>query len=227
MDTILEYDWKLSLDGNEISEKEFERISNLKVPFIQLRGQWVQVDIHQIKTLSKMKIIKALNGKIPVGELLRLNLSDEEIIPGISIDNIDNQEAVGHFFEKLFNLNSIEQVDIPKGFKGTLREYQKRGFNWLTFLRDHGIGACLADDMGLGKTIQSICLLLYERENKLTNKPTLIICPTSVVGNWEKEIEKFAPVLNPQFITEIVDGVMKLLVRRYIKMKLSLPPMLL
>ncbi|MBU3144057.1 DEAD/DEAH box helicase [Clostridium sp. CF012] len=195
MDTILEYDWKVALDGSEISEKEFDRISNLKVPFIQLRGQWVQVDIHQIKTLSKMKISKSLNGKIPVGELLRLNLSDEEIIPGISVDNIDNQEAVGHFFEKLFNLNSIEEVDIPSGFSGTLREYQKRGFYWLTFLRDHGIGACLADDMGLGKTIQSICLLLYERENKLTDKTTLIICPTSVVGNWEKEIEKFAPNL--------------------------------
>ena len=195
MDTILEYNWKLALDGNEISEKEFERISNLKVPFIQLRGQWVQVDIHQVKTLSKMKMNKGLNGKIPVGELLRLNLSNEEIIPGISIDNIDNQEAVGHFFDKLFNLNSIEKVDIPSGFKGTLREYQKRGFYWLTFLRDHGIGACLADDMGLGKTVQSICLLLYERENKLTDKPTLIICPTSVVGNWEKEIEKFAPGL--------------------------------
>ncbi|GCD11529.1 DEAD/DEAH box helicase [Clostridium tagluense] len=195
MDTILEYDWKLALDGNAISEKEFDRISNLKVPFIQLRGEWVQIDIHQIKTLSKMKISKSLNGKIPVGELLRLNLSDEEIIPGISVDNIDNQEAVGHFFEKLFNLNSIEEVDIPKGFSGTLREYQKRGFYWLTFLRDHAIGACLADDMGLGKTVQSICLLLYERENKLTDKPTLIICPTSVVGNWEREIEKFAPGL--------------------------------
>ncbi|MGH4140792.1 DEAD/DEAH box helicase [Clostridium sp.] len=195
MDTILEYDWKLALDGGEISEKEFERISNLKVPFIQLRGQWVQVDIHQIKTLSKMKMNKGLNGKIPVGELLRLNLSEEEIIPGVSVDNIDNQEAVGNFFEKLFDHNSIDEVDIPKGFRGTLREYQKRGFYWLTFLRDHGIGACLADDMGLGKTIQSICLLLYERENKLTDKPTLIICPTSVVGNWKKEIEKFAPGL--------------------------------
>jgi len=195
MDTILEYDWKLALNGNEISEKEFEKISNLKVPFIQLRGQWVQVDIHQIKTLSKMKMNKGLNGKIPVGELLRLNLSEEEIIPGVRVDNIDNQEAVGHFFEKLFNLNNIEEVAIPLGFRGTLREYQKRGFSWLTFLRNHGIGACLADDMGLGKTVQSICLMLYEREKKLTDKPTLIICPTSVVGNWEREIEKFAPNL--------------------------------
>ncbi|MBW9148778.1 DEAD/DEAH box helicase [Clostridium sp. CM028] len=195
MDTILEYDWKLALNGEEISEKEFEKISNLKIPFIQLRGQWVQVDIHQIKTLSKMKMNKGLNGKIPVGELLRLNLSDEEIIPGVTVDNIDNQEAVGHFFEKLFNLNNIEEVDIPLGFRGTLREYQKRGFYWLTFLRNHGIGACLADDMGLGKTVQSICLMLYEREKGLTDKPTLIICPTSVVGNWEKEIEKFAPNL--------------------------------
>ena len=195
MDTILEYDWKLALDGNEISEKEFEKISNLKVPFIQFRGQWVEVDIHQIKTLAKMKINKGLNGKIPVGELLRLNLSDEEIIPGVSVDNIDNQEAVEHFFQKLFNLNNIEQVDIPLGFRGTLREYQKRGFYWLIFLRNYGIGACLADDMGLGKTIQSICLMLYEREKGLTDNPTLIICPTSVVGNWEKEIEKFAPGL--------------------------------
>jgi SNF2 family DNA or RNA helicase len=195
MDTILEYDWKLALDGNEISDSEFEKISNLKVPFIQFRGQWVEVDINQIKTLAKMKINKGLNGKIPVGELLRLNLSDEEIIPGVSVDNIDNQKAVEHFFQKLFNLNNIEQVDIPKGFRGVLREYQKRGFYWLTFLRSYGIGACLADDMGLGKTVQSICLLLYEREKGLTDKPTLIICPTSVVGNWEKEIEKFAPGL--------------------------------
>ncbi|MPQ30847.1 DEAD/DEAH box helicase [Clostridium estertheticum] len=195
MDTILEYDWRLALNGNEISEKEFDKISNLKVPFIQLRGQWVQVDIHQIKSLSKMKMNKGLNGKIPMGELLRLNLSDEEIVPGVSVDNMDNQEAVGNFFEKLFNLNNIEQVNIPKGFRGTLREYQKRGFSWLTFLRNHGIGACLADDMGLGKTVQSICLMLYEREKRLTDKPTLIICPTSVVGNWEREIEKFAPGL--------------------------------
>lgn len=195
MDTILEYDWKLALDGNDISDKEFEKISNLKVPFVQLRGQWIEVDIHQIKALAKMKISKSLNGKIHIGELLRLNLGEEEIIPGVSVDNIESQEAVGHFFDKLFNLNKIEEVAIPLGFVGTLREYQKRGFYWLIFLRNHGIGACLADDMGLGKTVQSICLLLYEREKKLTDKPTLIICPTSVVGNWEREIEKFAPGL--------------------------------
>jgi SNF2 family DNA or RNA helicase len=195
LDTILEYDWKLALDGDEISESEFEKISNLKVPFIQFRGEWVEVDIHQIKTLAKMKINKGTSGKIPVSELLRINLSDEEIIPGVSVDNIDNQEAVEHFFQKLFNLNNLEQVDIPSGFSGVLREYQKRGFYWLTFLRNYGIGACLADDMGLGKTVQSICLLLHEREKGLTDRPTLIICPTSVVGNWEKEIEKFAPGL--------------------------------
>jgi SNF2 family DNA or RNA helicase len=195
MDTILEYDWKLALEGNELSEKEFEKLSNLKVPFIQLRGQWVEVDIHQVKTLTKMKMNKALNGKIPVGELLRINLSEEEIIPGVSVDNIDNQDSVEHFFKKLYNLNNIEEVDVPLGFRGSLREYQRRGFSWLTFLRNHGIGSCLADDMGLGKTVQSICLMLYEREKGLTNKPTLIICPTSVVGNWEKEIEKFAPGL--------------------------------
>ena len=83
----------------------------------------------------------------------------------------------------------------PQGFKGELRPYQARGVSWLSFLEQWGLGACLADDMGLGKTIQLIAFLLHQKAlNRLTG-PVLLICPTSVLGNWEREVHRFAPKL--------------------------------
>src|SRR5262249_51494445 len=82
---------------------------------------------------------------------------------------------------------------VPAGFEGTLRPYQVRGYSWLAFLRRWGMGACLADDMGLGKTIQTLALIL--RDWQTTQRPTLLICPTSVVANWAKESQRFTPEL--------------------------------
>ena len=82
----------------------------------------------------------------------------------------------------------------PAGFKGTLRPYQLRGFSWLGFLRQYGLGACLADDMGLGKTIQALALLERDHASGV-DRPVLLVCPTSVVGNWRKEAARFAPGL--------------------------------
>jgi superfamily II DNA or RNA helicase len=82
----------------------------------------------------------------------------------------------------------------PKSFQGKLRDYQRRGFSWLSFMERLGLGACLADDMGLGKTIQTLALLCeLKEENRLA--PTLLVCPTSVLGNWLREAERFAPTL--------------------------------
>jgi SNF2 family DNA or RNA helicase len=80
----------------------------------------------------------------------------------------------------------------PHGFKGKLRPYQKRGFSWLAFLRQWGLGACLADDMGLGKTVQTLALLQRERAASET-RPVLVVCPTTVINNWRKEAEFFTP----------------------------------
>ena len=88
---------------------------------------------------------------------------------------------------------------VPAGLKAELRTYQHDGFAWLAFLRRYGLGACLADDMGLGKTVQFIAYLLHVKETTLERKekrlPSLLICPTSVLGNWQKELERFAPSL--------------------------------
>ncbi|MBN1954149.1 MAG: DEAD/DEAH box helicase, partial [Anaerolineae bacterium] len=90
----------------------------------------------------------------------------------------------------------LQELPPPRGLAGELRPYQLRGYSWLAFLRKWGMGSCLADDMGLGKTIQAIALLLRERERAGDGvPPALVICPTSVVGNWKREINRFAPGL--------------------------------
>jgi len=86
-------------------------------------------------------------------------------------------------------------IEIPAGFVGQLRPYQARGVSWLAFLERWGLGACLADDMGLGKTPQLIAFLLHLKEQNMLDSPTLVVCPTSVLGNWEREVKKFGPLL--------------------------------
>src|SRR6266851_3878715 len=86
-------------------------------------------------------------------------------------------------------------IQDPQSLQGTLRDYQKRGVAWLQYLESLGLNPCLADDMGLGKTLEVIARLLKEREEADDVPPTLVIAPTSVLGNWRKEIERFAPQL--------------------------------
>ena len=92
---------------------------------------------------------------------------------------------------------SYEMQETPEGFRGTLRPYQARGFSWLHFLTKHGLGACLADDMGLGKTVQLLALALHygETVSERRRKPMLVVCPASVVYNWQREAQRFAPSL--------------------------------
>jgi SNF2 family DNA or RNA helicase len=104
--------------------------------------------------------------------------------------------------ERLRHQQPLINIAEPEGFVGELRAYQRRGVGWLAHLRQLGLGACLADDMGLGKTIQAIALLLHVRNEAVREhgpdtrlQPTLLICPTSVVANWRREIERFAPGL--------------------------------
>jgi len=97
--------------------------------------------------------------------------------------------------KQLKNFEGIKEVTPPKGLTITLRDYQKFGLNWLMFLRDFRFGGILADDMGLGKTIQTLSLLLRLKEGRKLKKPVLIIVPTSLLGNWKAEIEKFTPTL--------------------------------
>ena len=115
---------------------------------------------------------------------------------------VERDQALSDMLEKLHDKSRLELIADPVRFQGKLRDYQKRGVSWLSYLESLGLNGCLADDMGLGKSAQVIARLLQEREVLSTRKetknavlPTLLIAPTSVVGNWQKEMEKFAPEL--------------------------------
>jgi SNF2 family DNA or RNA helicase len=108
-----------------------------------------------------------------------------------------NGERIRLLASKLASFNGITPIELPQGLNATLRDYQKQGVDWLCFLKEYQLGGILADDMGLGKTVQALAFLLYVKQHTAVNdrKPSLIICPTSLVGNWQKEAEKFTPSL--------------------------------
>ncbi len=155
-------------------------------------GSYAPVDPEQVgEVLEAMAEMVATGGagdKLPVSqagrvqELLRL-------VPGAEVD-----ASARKLFEKLQDVGQVELVAKPRGLKATLRPYQKEGFSWLVHLHKLGVGGILADDMGLGKTLQTIALFVWVRsKHRSDRKPNLVVAPTSVVPNWQREIEKFAP----------------------------------
>jgi len=192
---ILEYDWKISLGDIELTKKEFKQLAMLKVPIVNLRGKWIHLTDEQIKGF-KVLWKQRYDKDIKMNELLKYKLNKDEFLPGFKLSRIEGADNITNMINALSDIDKIEEVKSPESLNAQLRDYQKHGYSWMKYLRERNIGACLADDMGLGKTIQLISLLLYEREQKLTTKPTLLVCPTSLIGNWKKEMEKFAPKLD-------------------------------
>jgi SNF2 family DNA or RNA helicase len=120
----------------------------------------------------------------------------ERSADALRLEAVDVDGWLRHVLEQLRTQKLLAELAEPVGFVGELRPYQRRGLGWLVYLRRLGLGACLADDMGLGKTVQAIAMLLYERaENPEERQPALLVCPTSVVANWRREVERFSPGL--------------------------------
>ena len=197
MENLIDYQWKLSLGDTELTEDEFKALARLKTPLVQIRGQWVTLDANQIEAAIKFWDEKQLEGEMGLLDAMRLELGGETTVGGLPIDSVDAEGWLAEWLERLSQSETLEELPQPVGLDAQLRPYQKYGYSWLAFLRRWGLGACLADDMGLGKTIQTISLLVREKE--LVGKfpaPALLIAPTSVVTNWEREIGKFAPGLH-------------------------------
>ena len=202
LQAVLDYDWRFSMNGVDLSEEEFNQLVEEKRKLVYIRGRWIKLDpafIHQIQELMK----KAEQEGLTVRDVIEQELFKEE---DAEIDDLDDPRTFGKIqielnrnwksmIKGLRDLKQLPLEDVPEGFHGQLRPYQQLGMSWLLFLRQYGFGATLADDMGLGKTIQLITYLLKVKEAENTG-PALIICPTSVLGNWQKELEKFAPSLS-------------------------------
>ena len=208
---LVEYDWQIALGDQPLTMTEFEKLAQLKVPLVQLRGQWVELRPEQIEAAIAFFDKQQAKGHMSLEDALKLGLSQDGLnnVDGLSVNGVETDGWIGELLEKLSYSSKIADIPQPAGLRANLRPYQLKGLSWLSFLKQYELGACLADDMGLGKTIQLISLLLYERESGLENNdsgkgektgkvkvgPTLLVCPMSVVGNWSKELARFAPSL--------------------------------
>ncbi|WP_404330410.1 DEAD/DEAH box helicase [Mesobacillus maritimus] len=203
LNALLDYDWRFSMNGVDLDEDEFQRLVNEKRRLVFVRGKWIKLDqgfIRQIQDLMK----KADKEGLHIRDLLQQELHEEGEEPSDQLEDprafakiqIELNRHWKQMMKQLSETKEIPDQPVPDGLEGELRPYQKLGMNWLLFLRKYGFGAVLADDMGLGKTIQLISYLLAVKDQESDSGPALIICPTSVLGNWQKEIERFAPSLD-------------------------------
>jgi superfamily II DNA or RNA helicase len=195
-------DWSLMLGNDTLDLQDFAQMASLKHPLVAWKGKWVALDPATLKQITQ--VIQASRGagfeSMSRGEALAAALTGTAHIPGVS--EAIEVEAAGDFGTALEELKILPDRPItqPAGFIGQLRPYQLRGLAWLEGLSRLGLGGILADDMGLGKTIEVLALLLHRQQRSPNvGAPTLLICPTSLLGNWEREITKFAPTL-PFFV---------------------------
>jgi len=202
LDTSVSADWSLMLGDDQLEIEDFAQMASLKHPLVAWKGKWVALDPETLKQITA--VIQTSRGagfeSMTRGEALAAALTGTTRIPGVS--EAIEVEVAGDFGAALSELKNLPDKPItqPVSFRGQLRPYQLRGLAWLEGLGRLGLGGILADDMGLGKTIEVLSLLLYRQEQSpVYGPPTLLICPTSLLGNWEREIEKFAPSI-PFFV---------------------------
>lgn len=193
LDALIQFDWEVALGKERLSFEELQALAKLKAPLIKVRGQWVLINAEEIKTALEFWKKKAA-GKATVREIIQMALGVKKILGNVTFEGIRATGWIADLLKQFEGRRTFEELPAPQGFQGTLRPYQVRGYSWLSFLRQWGLGACLADDMGLGKTIQTLALIQKDWQLN-TKRPVLLICPTSVVSNWQREASRFTPEL--------------------------------
>ncbi len=193
LDTLVEFQWQVALGDEHLSFEELKALAKLKQPLVRVRGQWVQMNAEEIQAaLAFWK--KKTADQTTVREVVQMALGAGKTPGGVAFGGVTATGWVADLLAQLNGQAAFEELPASPGFQGTLRPYQVRGYSWLAFLRRWGLGACLADDMGLGKTIETLALIQREWEAG-SKQPVLLVCPTSVVGNWHKEAARFTPQL--------------------------------
>ena len=193
VDTLMKFDWQAAMGDTLISRAEFETLSRLKAPLARVRGQWVEVNADSLQ--RALRFFEKHKRGLTMSETLRVATNGADGDIGLNVRNVEAKGHVRNMLDRLRDARQITQVQPSKTFSGKLRPYQQRGLSWLAFLSEYGLGACLADDMGLGKTVQLLALAEHWRNHDETPTPILLICPMSIVGNWQREAARFAPNL--------------------------------
>lgn len=204
LEAIMDFSPNLTIGDEAISEEELRAFLNMAEGLFQFKGKWVEINKRKLEAVleafEKVKDISDDEG-LSLGEAMRLELNMNKLldIPADEIDvSISNGQWLRTVKDSLIHPDTIEKVGAEPSFHATLRAYQENGYNWLNRMSHLGFGACLADDMGLGKTVQMIAFLEHQRVH--TGGQVLLILPASLIGNWQKEIEKFAPEMPYQIL---------------------------
>ena len=190
-DALFEFDWRLALVGDPLTDDEMAALAAANGPVIRLRDNWMVIDpatarraraAVRRRSRRELKPVEALSAVL--AGTIDLDDATVEVHPGASLEKVR---------DRIVDAAQVAPVDAPTALAATLRDYQRHGLTWLAELTGAGLGACLADDMGLGKTVTLIALHLHRRERRLAAGPTLVVCPASLLGNWEAEVHRFAP----------------------------------
>ncbi|MFJ8676651.1 DEAD/DEAH box helicase [Streptomyces sp. NPDC093589] len=180
-DELLQFRWQVAMDGAPLTEAEMDALAEAHRPVVRLRDQWVLVDPALVRKARKREL-----GYLDPVDALAATLHGTTEVDGEEVDVVP-LGALAALRGRL--TTEARPLPQPPGLRATLRDYQLRGMAWLDTMISVGLGGCLADDMGLGKTITVIALHLYRKPTA----PVLVVCPASLLGNWQREIERFAP----------------------------------
>ncbi len=195
---IVDYRWQVAIGDQSLTVEELTELARLKAPLVRLRGRWVELREEDLAAALRL-LADGASGEMTVAEAARIGLGVADAGTELEFAGIEADGPLGALLGGDAD-RRIEALATPAGLDGQLRPYQERGLAWLAFLDAVGLGGCLADDMGLGKSVQLLALLVHERtgitrRSKRWPAPTLLVCPMSIVGNWEREAARFAPSL--------------------------------
>ncbi|QER86769.1 DEAD/DEAH box helicase [Streptomyces tendae] len=178
---LLRFGWQIALGGDPLSEAEMDALAEAHRPVVRLRDQWVLVDPALVRKARKRDL-----GLLDPVDALSVALTGEAEVDGETVEAVP-AGTLAALRDRL--TAGVRPAAPPPGLDATLRDYQLRGLAWLDLMTSLGLGGCLADDMGLGKTVTLIALHL----KRARPEPTLVVCPASLLGNWQREITRFAP----------------------------------
>ncbi|MCR5283946.1 MAG: DEAD/DEAH box helicase [Lachnospiraceae bacterium] len=182
---------ELSVDGVRLTGADIRNLLEMTEGLAYLKGKWIEVNHERLHAI--LEAMEGQEGQISLMEAIRMQMKAAE--PDDDPDGdvvISNGKWLSGLLSDMRNPKDIRKLSVPRSFRATLRPYQENGYKWLSYMNKLGFGACLADDMGLGKTVQVLAFLEKLRKDKKDAR-VLLVVPASLIGNWKKEAEKFAP----------------------------------
>jgi uncharacterized Zn finger protein/superfamily II DNA or RNA helicase len=182
---VVDFSWEVAVDDLQLSQEEFIRLAESAEGVVRYRDRYLLLEPAQIHRMLAQ--LKKPVPRVSGAQILSAGLTGEA---GGALFQLDKPLQ-----QLITELQTVRDVSLPAGLDAVLRPYQERGFCWLYGNWEMGLGSCLADDMGLGKTLQVIALILKLKEEDKLKEPVLVVCPTTLLGNWEKECARFAPSL--------------------------------